>query len=121
MRVLKTEDCFYVAGGDDGDGRDGSGHDGYANDSYGGGGFSNTSAESDAASRERGYQACASLGWAMEAFAGLTGIDAASKIAAEIQAACRQAVDAGIAYGNGTTNNPGMKEISWNNNDHGTR
>jgi hypothetical protein len=33
MRVLKTEDCFYVAGGDDGDGRDGSGHDGYANDS----------------------------------------------------------------------------------------
>lgn len=36
MRVLKTDDCFYVAGGDDGDGRDGSGHDGYANDSGGG-------------------------------------------------------------------------------------
>jgi hypothetical protein len=32
MRVLKTEDCFYVAGGDDGDGSDGTGHDGYAND-----------------------------------------------------------------------------------------
>ena len=32
MRVLKTDDCFYVAGGDDGDGRDGGGHDGYSND-----------------------------------------------------------------------------------------
>jgi hypothetical protein len=30
MRLLKTEEFFYVGGGDDGDGSDGSGHDGYA-------------------------------------------------------------------------------------------
>lgn len=48
MRVLKTEDCFYVAGGDDGDGGDGNGHDGYANDnvSNSGGWGSNGTADS---------------------------------------------------------------------------
>jgi hypothetical protein len=46
MRVLKTEDCFYVGGGDDGDGRDGGGHDGYANSGGGseGGSDSNVAA-----------------------------------------------------------------------------
>lgn len=32
MRVLNTEEIFYIAGGDYGDGRDGGGWDGYAND-----------------------------------------------------------------------------------------
>jgi hypothetical protein len=35
MRLLKTEEFFYVGGGDDGDGRDGGGCDGYTSPGYG--------------------------------------------------------------------------------------
>jgi hypothetical protein len=76
MRVLKTEDCFYIAGGMEGGGGDASGSEGgFSSDGYGGetgGGMSNagysgagcTKADTEAscAARTSGYETCDKAG-----------------------------------------------------------
>lgn len=100
MRVLKTEDCFYVSGG----GYDSDGIGGQASEGNGGGlsessasagGPSGTGCESPAAASARaaGYQACDALALGLEKTADLFDSDVGKKFAAEYAAACKLGVN----------------------------
>ena len=74
MRVLKTEDCFYVSGGDDGDGRGGDGGDGMANGPGGGysgaGDFNSNAAMCGPNGFDTGYSCQPSNGYSLSTFTG---------------------------------------------------
>lgn len=104
MRVLKTEDCFYVAGGDDGDGRDGGGHDGYSND--------NATSESNQAGWSGKDFMCAAAAFSATAVVGALATPFAGAFAGfATQQLCNFSTSGQtVAYGTS----------GWNNNDHGT-
>jgi hypothetical protein len=95
MRVLKTEDCFYVAGGNASDTNTGGFGD------VGNMGASpcgpNDTAESCAA-RTSGYEMCAALARGMRAAASLSGNSAAQTLASEIESFCQNAVNNAVDW-----------------------
>lgn len=82
MRVLKTEEFFYVAGGDGGEGGSRSGSGCTSNDTT-----------ASCIARQDGYAACSALASGTERAASVFGGGAARSLAGQVGGACNTAVD----------------------------
>lgn len=74
MRLLKTEEFFYVGGGDEG-------------------GCSTSDTSESCSARQEGYAACSALSDGITAAARASGNETMITLAGEVDGACRTAVD----------------------------
>lgn len=78
MRVLKTEDCFSISGGDGPEG---------------GAGCTSADTDESCKAREKGYDACNALGTGLTNTASIFGNNTMQTLAGEAGPACYKAVD----------------------------